>query len=98
MGTNGWSLLPEVEAIGAIMPESAPLLPVPVVKVALVMVGSGFEVIAEIEPATRPDLTNVRHQVGVLAPVAQGSSSLTIILDGPPYLASPSPTKWPAWA
>jgi 5,10-methylenetetrahydrofolate reductase len=29
-----------------------------------------FEVIAEIEPATRPDLTRVRHQVGVLAPVA----------------------------
>lgn len=30
----------------------------------------GFEVICEIEPATRPDLTRVRHQVGVLAPVA----------------------------
>ncbi|HSZ30283.1 MAG TPA: hypothetical protein VK784_11100, partial [Pseudonocardiaceae bacterium] len=29
-----------------------------------------FEVIAEVEPATRPDLTRVRHQVGVLAPVA----------------------------
>ncbi|MFZ0667203.1 MAG: hypothetical protein WAM97_15735 [Acidimicrobiales bacterium] len=28
-----------------------------------------FEVISEIEPATRPDLTRVRHQVGVLAPV-----------------------------
>jgi 5,10-methylenetetrahydrofolate reductase len=30
---------------------------------------SGFEVVSEIEPATRPDLTSVRHQVGVLAPV-----------------------------
>lgn len=29
-----------------------------------------FEVICEVEPATRPDLTRVRHQVGVLAPVA----------------------------
>ena len=31
---------------------------------------AGLEVICEIEPATRPDLTRVRHQVGVLAPVA----------------------------
>ncbi len=30
---------------------------------------SAFEVVSEIEPATRPDLTSVRHQVGVLAPV-----------------------------
>lgn len=29
-----------------------------------------FEVICEIEPATRPDLTHVRHQIGVLSPVA----------------------------
>ena len=29
-----------------------------------------FEIICEIEPATRPDLTRVRHQIGVLAPVA----------------------------
>jgi methylenetetrahydrofolate reductase (NADPH) len=34
------------------------------------MAASRFEVIAEIEPATRPDLTRVRHQVGVLAPIA----------------------------
>jgi methylenetetrahydrofolate reductase (NADPH) len=33
------------------------------------MVSASFEVISEIEPATRPDLTRVRHQVGVLAPV-----------------------------
>jgi methylenetetrahydrofolate reductase (NADPH) len=33
------------------------------------MVSVSFEVISEIEPATRPDLTRVRHQVGVLAPV-----------------------------
>ena len=31
---------------------------------------SAFELICEVEPATRPDLTRVRHQVGVLAPVA----------------------------
>lgn len=30
----------------------------------------GFEVVCEIEPATRPDLTRVRHQIGVLSPVA----------------------------
>jgi 5,10-methylenetetrahydrofolate reductase len=29
-----------------------------------------FELICEVEPATRPDLMRVRHQVGVLAPVA----------------------------
>ncbi|MGO9343327.1 MAG: methylenetetrahydrofolate reductase [Acidimicrobiales bacterium] len=34
------------------------------------MVAASFEVISEIEPATRPDLTRVRHQVGVLAPVS----------------------------
>jgi methylenetetrahydrofolate reductase (NADPH) len=33
------------------------------------MAASSFEVISEIEPATKPDLTRVRHQVGVLAPV-----------------------------
>jgi 5,10-methylenetetrahydrofolate reductase len=33
------------------------------------MPGKAFEVIAEIEPAVKPDLTRVRHQVGVLAPV-----------------------------
>jgi hypothetical protein len=31
---------------------------------------AGLEVICEIEPATLPDLTRVRHQVGILAPVA----------------------------
>src|SRR5947199_4501982 len=32
----------------------------------------GFEVICEIEPATRPDLTRVRHQIGVLSPISSG--------------------------
>ncbi|MFI0484226.1 methylenetetrahydrofolate reductase [Actinomadura sp. 9N215] len=30
----------------------------------------GFEVVCEVEPPTRPDLTRVRHQIGVLSPVA----------------------------
>jgi 5,10-methylenetetrahydrofolate reductase len=34
------------------------------------MAAQSFEVICEIEPATQPDLTHVRHQIGVLAPVA----------------------------
>jgi 5,10-methylenetetrahydrofolate reductase len=34
------------------------------------MVSRSFEVVCEVEPATRPDLTSVRHQVGVMAPVA----------------------------
>lgn len=34
------------------------------------MASTSFEVISEIEPATRPDLTRVRHQIGVLAPVS----------------------------
>ncbi|WP_316782223.1 hypothetical protein [Streptomyces sasae] len=29
-----------------------------------------FELICEIEPPTRPELTRVRHQIGVLSPVA----------------------------
>jgi 5,10-methylenetetrahydrofolate reductase len=29
-----------------------------------------FEIVCEIEPPTRPDLQHVRHQIGVLAPVA----------------------------
>ena len=32
----------------------------------------GFEVICEVEPATRPDLTHVRHQIGILSPIADG--------------------------
>ena len=31
-----------------------------------------FEILCEVEPATRPDLTHVRHQIGVLSPVADG--------------------------
>ncbi|HEX4248324.1 MAG TPA: methylenetetrahydrofolate reductase, partial [Pseudonocardia sp.] len=31
---------------------------------------SGFRLICEIEPPTRPDLRHARHQIGVLAPVA----------------------------
>jgi methylenetetrahydrofolate reductase (NADPH) len=31
---------------------------------------TGFQIMCEIEPATRPDLRHVRHQIGVLAPVA----------------------------
>jgi methylenetetrahydrofolate reductase (NADPH) len=30
----------------------------------------GFEIVCEVEPPTRPDLTRVRHQIGVLSPVA----------------------------
>ena len=30
----------------------------------------GFQIVCEIEPATTPDLTRVRHQIGVLAPVS----------------------------
>jgi methylenetetrahydrofolate reductase (NADPH) len=33
-------------------------------------VGSGFQVVCEVEPATRPDLMKVRHQIGVLSRVA----------------------------
>ncbi|MFL5911529.1 MAG: methylenetetrahydrofolate reductase [Gaiellaceae bacterium] len=32
---------------------------------------SGFDLVCEIEPPTRPDLRHVRHQIGVLAPVAR---------------------------
>jgi methylenetetrahydrofolate reductase (NADPH) len=32
----------------------------------------GFELICEIEPPTKPDLTHARHQIGVLSKVASG--------------------------
>ena len=35
-----------------------------------VMVMRKFEIICEVEPATRPDMTHVRHQIGVLSHVA----------------------------
>jgi 5,10-methylenetetrahydrofolate reductase len=31
-----------------------------------------FELICEVEPPTRPDLKKVRHQIGVMSPVADG--------------------------
>jgi 5,10-methylenetetrahydrofolate reductase len=34
------------------------------------MIGQQFEIVCEIEPPTRPDLTHVRHQIGVLSKVA----------------------------
>jgi 5,10-methylenetetrahydrofolate reductase len=34
------------------------------------MVERRFELVCEIEPATTPDLTRVRHQIGVMTPVA----------------------------
>ncbi|OWY60534.1 5,10-methylenetetrahydrofolate reductase, partial [cyanobacterium TDX16] len=30
----------------------------------------GFEVVCEVEPATRPDLMKVRHQIGVMSGIA----------------------------
>jgi methylenetetrahydrofolate reductase (NADPH) len=33
-------------------------------------VASAFEIICEVEPATRPDLTHVRHQIATMAPLA----------------------------
>ena len=34
------------------------------------MVAAGVPVICEIEPATRPELMHVRHQIGVLSTIA----------------------------
>jgi 5,10-methylenetetrahydrofolate reductase len=34
--------------------------------------GGDFEIICEVEPATRPDLMHVRHQIGVLSTIASG--------------------------
>jgi methylenetetrahydrofolate reductase (NADPH) len=34
--------------------------------------GDGFELICEVEPPTRPDLKKVRHQIGVMSPIADG--------------------------
>lgn len=31
---------------------------------------TGFSIICEVEPATRPDLMHVRHQIGVMSPIA----------------------------
>ncbi len=32
--------------------------------------GDGFELVCEVEPPTRPDLQKVRHQIGVMSPIA----------------------------
>ena len=34
------------------------------------MTTAGFELVCEVEPATRPDLKHVRHQIGVLSSIA----------------------------
>ncbi len=34
------------------------------------MAGDGFELVCEVEPPTRPDLKKVRHQIGVMSPIA----------------------------
>ena len=34
------------------------------------MARAGFELVCEVEPATRPDLKHVRHQIGVLSSIA----------------------------
>jgi methylenetetrahydrofolate reductase (NADPH) len=39
-------------------------------RIVVAVAGDNFEVICEIEPATRPDLMHVRHQIGVLSRVA----------------------------
>jgi 5,10-methylenetetrahydrofolate reductase len=36
------------------------------------MTASGFEIICEVEPATRPELMHVRHQIGVMSRIASG--------------------------
>ena len=36
------------------------------------MPSDAFEVLCEVEPATRPDLMHVRHQIGVLSTIADG--------------------------
>src|SRR4051794_39922720 len=37
---------------------------------SVAMTASGFEMICEVEPATKPDLMHVRHQIGVMSQVA----------------------------
>ena len=41
-----------------------------------------FEIVCEIEPATTPDLTRVRHQIGVLSPVASFVTGAVVPVDG----------------
>src|ERR1700752_1770493 len=36
------------------------------------MTANGFQVICEVEPATRPELMHVRHQIGVMSRIASG--------------------------
>jgi hypothetical protein len=36
------------------------------------MPSARFEVVCEVQPATRPDLMQVRHQIGVLNRLASG--------------------------
>src|SRR5580700_11365532 len=36
------------------------------------MTANGFEVICEVEPATKPEVMHVRHQIGVMSRIAAG--------------------------
>ncbi len=36
----------------------------------MILVATDFQVICEVEPATRPDLMHVRHQIGVMSAIA----------------------------
>src|SRR5580698_8709149 len=36
------------------------------------MTANGFEVICEVEPATKPEVMHVRHQIGVMSRIASG--------------------------
>jgi len=53
------------------------------------MAEAGFELVCEVEPATRPDLKHVRHQIGVLSSIAGTFLIRTTTLVGQPSRVSP---------
>src|SRR5213082_3532213 len=55
-------------------------------------VSERFEIVCEIEPATRPDLMRVRHQIGVLSRVASSFLISDTTSDERPCPASPFST------
>ena len=58
------------------------------------MAGDGFRIVCEVEPATPPDLTRVRHQIGVMSHTASSFLIPDNHIGRAALRASLSPTRW----
>jgi methylenetetrahydrofolate reductase (NADPH) len=57
----------------------------------------GFELVCEVEPPTRPELKKVRHQIGVMSPIADAFLIPDNHIGRATVRALPSPTRSRRW-